>query len=205
MRKDLVVVPALACLLLTVACGDGERGKERVEAEAETAKKAPSTKIEETPGIFILETPPVDPETLQKCLSEGDEGWSAGKTESRVEVFGAGSISRVERTYSSRQGEATMRVAIIDTNRSSVLAAPFETGSMMSETFTDGFRKFSKAGGWPTIRELRGGEGFARISVLVAERYIVEMSGSGADPMSRVEEFWGRMRGRLDSLPSVTP
>jgi hypothetical protein len=177
-----------------------EGRRDKGETGVKEEKAAPVAKKEATPEIFILESPPVDPEVLRNYLSEGDDRWSVGETDGHVEVFGGGSISKVSRTYQNSEDKRTMRVELIDTNRSSVLATPFKIGSIMSETFPDGFREFSKTGEWPTIREFRKGEEYARISTLLADRYIVEISGSGVDHISQVDEFWMRIRGRLGPI-----
>lgn len=118
----------------------------------------------------------VDYEKLKDLLPDVP-GWEKSDAKGSQNSMGNFSVSKAEARY--RKGDATVHLTITDTTSVSFLLAPFMMfGSNYSERSDDGYKKGIKLDGMTGFEEWQKNNQHAEISLLVANRFIVESDAS---------------------------
>ena len=92
--------------------------------------------------------------------------------------FGNMQTTQVERRYASEN--AKLRVKIMDTSMVPMLRAAFSMANMVNEDSSEGLKKGVKVQGSPGLLEWQA-KGRSKLSMLVAERFVVELRLSQAN------------------------
>jgi hypothetical protein len=121
----------------------------------------------------------VDYEKLKELLPDVP-GWEKSDAKGSQNSMGNFSVSKAEARY--RKGDSTVDLTITDTTSVSFLLAPFMMfGANYSERSDDGYKKGIKLDGMTGFEEWQKNRRHAEVSVLVANRFIVQTEASKVD------------------------
>jgi hypothetical protein len=119
--------------------------------------------------------------SLEPFVPEKLGDWTAdGQVDGSTGGMGAMQVSRVKRSY--QQGERRMRAEIIDTTASPLMRAGFAFVGALHEDTSRGIKKGTKVGGHNAILEWNRSSKRSRVTVLVADRFLVKISVDNANP-----------------------
>ena len=216
MRKLLSVV-AIAALCAT-ACGKSEEQKQ-AEKAAEEMKKAAETlgqaaaqagtaaaaqgstdMAKAMAGVAAAmsgktaDGKPIEPiafQTLQTAFPEVS-GWTMGKPRGeRMSIPMAFSSS----STNYRNGEQRIDLQITDTARSPMVMGPFRmlSAAGYSRESSDGYEKATTFGGHSAYEKWSPERKSGEFSILVADRFVVELKGRKVDDIATLRDFAGKI------------
>jgi hypothetical protein len=119
--------------------------------------------------------------SLEPFVPEKWGDWTAdGQVDGSTGGMGGMQVSQVRRRY--KQGERSMRAEIIDTTASPFMRAGFAFIGALNEDTSRGIKKGMKVGGNNAILEWNRSSKKSRVTVLVADRFLVKVSVDAANP-----------------------
>lgn len=126
--------------------------------------------------------PVVNWRDLAKFVPEAVTGFAKdGELDGSTNNMGGMQVTKVRRTY--KAGEQRAEVEILDANMVAMLKMPFAMISMINEDSTRGFKKGKQVSGQPAIVEWTEDSKHSKVTMLVGDRYIVnvEVHQAGAN------------------------
>lgn len=115
-------------------------------------------------------------EQILPLLPPPPAGWTAGEPRGETTSFGAMRASQVQRRYEN--GGQKMSIKIVDSSFNPMAMQAFRMVQLVQESSTEGYKKGQDLGGHPAIEEWRKDGGRAKLTAVVADRFIVEVEGS---------------------------
>ena len=141
----------------------------------------------------------VDFEALKALLPQVN-GWTQSDARGEQSTMPV-ALSRAEARY--RQGESVVELEITDTALNQLLLAPMSMflASGYSERSDDGFKRAAKVGGHPGMEDWNVGSKRGEITVVVANRFIVQGTGRDVADLAAVRQVVESVDlGRLAAL-----
>jgi hypothetical protein len=155
----------LALLLVLSGCGDSCSCESKPSPNASAARSAASA----VPVVPWQAFAPFAPDALGEYRADG---------EAKGRVFDdlpAGSkLSTLKRSYS--KGDSKLEIELIDSVQAAGLHALFSTLSRMNRTTALSVVQATTVSGYPALAQWNKGTGVARVGVLVAERWVVNVN-----------------------------
>ena len=108
-------------------------------------------------------------------------------------------ISEVSRRYET--ADSDLRIQITDTSANAMLRAPFAMVAMVEEDSTQGFKRGTQIRGQPAIVEWKAKAKSSTVSLLVAQRFVVNVRVSKADSDGDAEAVAAALK--LDDLAKL--
>jgi hypothetical protein len=180
-------------LLASAGCGGSKPGtNETPAAQASPAPQNPAQAAQQMAQSLQQmgqgqAVPAVDFEKLVALVPELS-GWT--RTEPKGSQVSVGiSVSKAEAEYS--KGDANIRLEITDTSLSQMILAPL---SMMlvtnySERSSNGYKKYAALGGNPGFETWENDSKNGEVTVVVANRFLVQARGSNVDKIDVVRSL----------------
>jgi hypothetical protein len=173
----------------TVACGGGsDDSKEAATSDAGTSSSGAPAGAQ-TPdqaaaaaqqmlgqlGQMAQQQAKVVDYTLLKPLVPELSGWTRSEPKGETVSMGM-SISTVKADY--EKGESSMDLEITDTAFTQALILPFRMAASFSQRSDDGYKQGVTISGAPGWEEWRKEGGYGELSLLVGDRFIVNVKGN---------------------------
>jgi len=198
MTTSIIATAAIA--VLASACGksaEQQQAEQAAEAVAQAAREGASQMAEGaatmaqglealTKGVTAAggKVDVVDFEVLGAAFPELS-GWQRSEVTGTTTSFPM-AMSQSEVSY--QQGEARVKLAVIDTALNQMLFAPFAMymSANFSERSSDGYKKGTSVKGEPGFEDVNTRRGTATVTVVVGKRFIVTSEGSrgaGIEPV----------------------
>lgn len=147
------------------------------------------------PVVNWRQLKPFVPDTLGDFAAKGEVDGATKK------MGGAMSVSSVERSYTA--GERRLRLQVSDASMAPMLKAPFAMAAMMEEDTSRGYKKGKKIGGHTAIVEWDEGAKRSKATLLVADRFMVQVTVRSTDTPKDAESVAGALK--LGELAALKP
>ena len=186
MRPDQLPIAAMAIVLgslASVGCG-GAKPQQTAPPPAATptmtATPAATPKAAEQPAVLPRPLAnPVEPELLMALLPEGAD-WTRSAPRFEQVTMGI-SMSRAQAEYT--RGDSAIDLEITDSALNQVFLSPLTTylAAGYSERSPEGYRKAAPVGGQPAFETWNNDSKRAVITVVVANRFVVQATGTNVE------------------------
>jgi hypothetical protein len=144
------------------------------------------------PAVNWRQLAPLLPEALGDFKAKGELDGSTKK-------MGGFEVSEVKRRYDA--GGRELRVEITDATAHALLRAPFAMVAMIEEDSTAGFKKGKTIGGHPGVVEWKEKSKQGNVSLLVAQRFVVNVRIAKAQSSDEAETIASALK--LDELAAL--
>jgi hypothetical protein len=190
-------------LVATVGCGSSEeqqaeQAARQIQQGAEQIQQAAGSSAEQmTQGLQQMaqgfqqvaqgQTDAVDYEVLKGLLPEVN-GWTQASARGEQTSMPV-KVSRAEARYS--RGESSVELEILDSAMSQLLLAPMSMflASGYSERSDEGFKRSARISGHPGIEDWNNGSRRGEVTVVVANRFVVQATGRDVDDLGVVRQI----------------
>lgn len=110
-----------------------------------------------------------------------------GELDGSTNSMGGMQVTKVERHY--KAGGQRAQIEIVDANLVAMLKMPFAMISMINEDSTRGFKKGKQVAGHPAIVEWTESSKHSKVTILVGDRFIVNIEVRDASAMDAAEKL----------------
>ncbi|HEU4428057.1 MAG TPA: hypothetical protein VFT98_04850 [Myxococcota bacterium] len=160
------------------------------DADAEAEADRPRTLVD-----------PVNFKALIDFLPAAPSGWTAGEPNGSTTAMGDYKVTTVSNSYRSAASdggaEQSVTAEITDGGFAEMVAAPFTMMSQFSSETTQGYQKGVTVEGQPGYEDWNTASRSSNLNVLVANRFLIHLSGSGLEPEALREWLAGM---KIDEL-----
>lgn len=180
--KSLSAMGEQATKMAEAANKAAEAAKQQAQQQvaAGTDPNAAKQQVDMAGSIAALQAmgasqgPVVNWRELAKFVPETLGGFAKhGELDGSTNSMGGMQVTKVERDYKS--GEQSADIEITDANMVAMLKMPFAMISMINEDSTRGFKKGKQVAGQPAIVEWTESSKHSKVTMLVGDRYIVNV------------------------------
>lgn len=126
---------------------------------------------------------------------------AAGELDGKTQSMSNITVSHVSRRYEAEPQKATVKVT--DTHFSSLLRAPFKMAALLKEDSSKGYKKGKEIAGHTAIVEWSEPRKTSKVMMLVAERYMLEVTVREASKPEVAEELVTKLD--LSGLAKLEP
>jgi hypothetical protein len=210
MKKIFVVSAVWIAVLMLVSCAKKETPQEKARREFANAMKQMGEAMKETGkaggfqkfgeamkkqseaiqgGKIVI----AEKETLKSALPKLD-GWQMEEPRYRKSAFGGIETANIETDYAGG-GDKTVHVKVTDIGTASAMLAPLKMVLQMklSNENEEGYQKISDFNGTPVIEKFEKADQRTQVTLLVRDRFIVELKSSGEGSPGLLKDCLGKM------------
>jgi hypothetical protein len=193
--------PAAALLaVLIAACGgddedEGSGNYRAASSPAEEEEVASAAASSDSPEKVV---DPLHFRDLLPHLPAAASGWTADEPNGSTTAMAESKVTVVSNQFRNAatdgSPEQSVSVEITDGGFAAAISAPFEMMTLMSNETTDGYQKgVTVEGGYPGYETWDNKSRRAELTVLVAKRFLVHLTGYQVEPQA-LREWLGRMK-----------
>lgn len=203
----VILLPGLA------ACGSKNANSDKITEGIDIGKNSlvawqkvvdSSEKLNDLQAAIYKKEPvePVHFQQLINTLPKATIGWSAAKAQGETNSFIGLGISEASRQY--HKNDKTIEITVFDWAYNFGFYAPFTLSADYSQETSAGYNKGIKIGNIPGREEFDYQSKDGKLSILVDERFFVQIEGKNLDNAKELYQWWKKVdRQSLTKLAAL--